>query len=189
VVRLQVSSDQSSLSSLSPLPLYESTSFLACLPTQQINSWSNSTHNKLMLREYLSWQLFVESKEFPQKFPQNSSYIHLVSIESFMYPWRIRCGQGNKTKLTKALSLLSPFMCCAKLPHSCLTYWDPMDCTPLSLGFSRQEYWIGLPCPSPGDLPNPGIEAVSLVSPALTGGLITTSTTSYLMAKRCGVTK
>ncbi|ELR47761.1 hypothetical protein M91_04118, partial [Bos mutus] len=48
---------------------------------------------------------------------------------------------------------------------------------PLSLGFSRQEYWIGLPCPSPGDLPNPGIEAVSLVSPALTGGLITTSTT------------
>ena len=37
-----------------------------------------------------------------------------------------------------------------------------MDCiarqAPLSLGFSRQQYWSGLPCPSPGDLPNPGIE-------------------------------
>ena len=42
---------------------------------------------------------------------------------------------------------------------------------PLSVGFSRQEYWIGLPCPPPGDLPNPGIEPESLTSPALTGSL------------------
>ena len=33
---------------------------------------------------------------------------------------------------------------------------------PLSMGFSRQEYWSGLPCPSPGDLPDPGIEPASL---------------------------
>ena len=33
---------------------------------------------------------------------------------------------------------------------------------PLSMGFSRQEYWSGLPCPPPGDLPDPGIEHVSL---------------------------
>ena len=33
---------------------------------------------------------------------------------------------------------------------------------PLSMGFSRQEYWSGLPCPSPGDLPDPGMEPVSL---------------------------
>ena len=38
---------------------------------------------------------------------------------------------------------------------------------PLSMGFSRQEYWSGLPCPPPGDLPDPGIEPMSLVSPAL----------------------
>ena len=37
----------------------------------------------------------------------------------------------------------------------------------LSMVFSRQEYWSGLPCPSPGDLPNPEIEPVSLVSPSL----------------------
>ena len=41
--------------------------------------------------------------------------------------------------------------------------------TPLSMGFSRQEYWSGLPLPSPGDLPNPGIELVSAASPALAG--------------------
>ena len=38
---------------------------------------------------------------------------------------------------------------------------------PPSLGFSRQEYWSGLPCPPPGDLPGPGIESVFLTSPAL----------------------
>ena len=45
---------------------------------------------------------------------------------------------------------------------------------PLSMGFSRQEYWSGLPCPPPGDLPNPGVEPVSLMSPALAGGFFTT---------------
>ena len=44
-------------------------------------------------------------------------------------------------------------------------------------GFSRQEYWNGLPCPPPGDLPSPGIEPTSLTSPALAGGFFTTSTT------------
>ena len=48
---------------------------------------------------------------------------------------------------------------------------------PLSMGFSRQEYWSGLPCPPPGDLPNPGIEPVSLTFPALAGGFFTTSAT------------
>ena len=44
---------------------------------------------------------------------------------------------------------------------------------PLPMGFSRQEYWSGLPFPSPGDLPDPGIEPASLASPALAGGFFT----------------
>ena len=48
---------------------------------------------------------------------------------------------------------------------------------PLSVGFPRQEYWSGLPFPSPGDLPNSGIKPASLVSPALAGGFFTISTT------------
>ena len=45
------------------------------------------------------------------------------------------------------------------------------------MGFSRQEYWSELPFPPPGDLPDPGIETVSLTSPALAGGFFTTNTT------------
>ena len=68
----------------------------------------------------------------------------------------------------------------AKWLQSCLTLCDPMDLQPaghLSMGFSRQEYWSGLPCPPPGDLPDPGIEPESLVSPALADGFFITSTT------------
>ena len=54
------------------------------------------------------------------------------------------------------------------------TPWTVAFQAPLSMGLSRQEYWSGLPCPPPGDLPNPGIERVSLISPALTGGLYET---------------
>ena len=45
--------------------------------------------------------------------------------------------------------------------ESCLILHDPKDCSPLgfsAMGFPRQEYWSGLPCPPPGDLPDPGIE-------------------------------
>ena len=47
----------------------------------------------------------------------------------------------------------------------------------LSMGFSRQEYWSGLPGPPPGDLPNSGIKPRSLIAPALAGGFFTTRTT------------
>ena len=47
-----------------------------------------------------------------------------------------------------------------------MTPWTVARQAPLSMGFSRQEYWSGLPFP-PGDLPDPGIEPVSPVSPAL----------------------
>ena len=45
---------------------------------------------------------------------------------------------------------------------------------PLSMEFSRQKYWSGLPFPNPGDLPETGINLVFLVSPALGGGFFTT---------------
>ena len=57
------------------------------------------------------------------------------------------------------------------------TLWTVLHQAPLSMGFLRQEYWNELPCPPPGDLSDPGIEPVSLVSPTLTGGFFTTSTT------------
>ena len=57
------------------------------------------------------------------------------------------------------------------------TPWTVTCQAPLSMGFSRQEYWRGLPGPSPGDLPYPGIEPASLGSPALAGEFLTTSAT------------
>ena len=51
--------------------------------------------------------------------------------------------------------------------HLFATLWTVAHQAPLSMGFSRQEYWSGLPCPPPGDLPNLGIEPSSLTSPEL----------------------
>ena len=68
----------------------------------------------------------------------------------------------------------------AKLLQSCLTLCTPCSVSHqalLSMGFFRQEYWRGLPCLPPGDLPKPGIEPVSLISPALAGRLLSASTT------------
>ena len=55
------------------------------------------------------------------------------------------------------------------------TLWSLAHQTPLSMGFPRQEYWSGLPFPTPGDLPDPGIELESLSSPVLAGRFFTAS--------------
>ena len=57
---------------------------------------------------------------------------------------------------------------------SFVTPWTVAHQAPLSIKFSRQEYWIGLPFPSPGAFPNPGVEPTSLVSPALAGRFFNT---------------
>ena len=58
-----------------------------------------------------------------------------------------------------------------------VTPWTVARQAPLSMGFSRQEYWSGLPFLPPGDLCNPGNEPVALMSPILEGTFFTTSTT------------
>ena len=67
-----------------------------------------------------------------------------------------------------------------KLLQSCSTLWTVWTVAgqiPLSVGFSRQEYWSGVPYPPSGDLPNPGIELMSLASSALAGRFFTISAT------------
>ena len=66
----------------------------------------------------------------------------------------------------------------ARSLQSCPTLCSLMDCSPpgrLCMGFSKQECWSGFPCPPPGDLPDPGIKPVSLLSPELAGEFFTTS--------------
>ena len=57
------------------------------------------------------------------------------------------------------------------------TRWTADHQAPLSMELSRQEYWSGLPCPPPGDLPNQGMEPASLRSPALVDGFFSPSAT------------
>ena len=66
--------------------------------------------------------------------------------------------------------MLSPVQLCA-------TPWTVACQAPLFMGFPRQEYWSGLPCPPPGDLSNPGIELMSLMSPTLADRFFTTDAT------------
>ena len=65
-----------------------------------------------------------------------------------------------------------PYCCCVSFSvvTDYTTPWTVARQAPLSMGFSRQEYWSGLPCPPPGDLPDPGIEPASL---ALAGEFFT----------------
>jgi len=85
------------------------------------------------------------------------------------------CGWIHRYKL-----LYVHFMDCL-IAKSCLslfaTLWTVARQAPLSKGFSRQEYWSGLPCPPPGDLPDPGIKLLSLMSPVLAGRFFTSSST------------
>ena len=66
---------------------------------------------------------------------------------------------GNDSRVREGQFCTSP-LCMRDVTESCLTLWDPMDCSqaPLSMGFSRYEYCSGLPCPPPGNLPDPEIE-------------------------------
>ena len=70
-----------------------------------------------------------------------------------------------------------PLLCVCSIAQLCPTHCDPMDCqAPLSMKFSRKEYWSGLSFPALGNLSNPGIEPASLASPTLAGRFFTTVT-------------
>ena len=79
--------------------------------------------------------------------------------------WTRRALGKNYGKLKEVCAVLSRF----SRVQLFATPWTVARQAPLSLGFSRQEYWSGWPFPSPGDLPIPGIRPTSLTPPTLTG--------------------
>ena len=91
--------------------------------------------------------------------------------------------QTQKKTCLDPLKMCLSYVCmCAVLGHFSqvqlfVTPWTAAHQAPLSMGFSRQEYWSGLPCPPLGELPDLGIKPMSLMSPALSGRFLTTSTT------------
>ena len=79
----------------------------------------------------------------------------------------------------RLLKQVTFFWACVLSHFSCVqlfvTLWIVAYQAPLSMGFSRQEYWSGLPCCLPGHLPDLGIEPTSLMSPAFAGRVLTIS--------------
>ena len=106
--------------------------------------------------------------------PLPGAYFHL-----YLLVWAMTCLSKKLSPLRVTGSRIRPGVR-AKSLQSCLfaTLWTIARQAPLSMRFSRQKYWRGLPSPPPGYLPDPGIEPVSLISPALVDRLFTTSTTS-----------
>ena len=94
-------------------------------------------------------------------------YIHVCMLSHF------RCVQLKHTHMYIHVCMLSRF----SRVRLCATLWTVAHQAPLSMGFSRQEYWSGLPCPPPGELGDPGIKPASFMSPALASRFFTTSVT------------
>ena len=123
--------------------------FPLCFITNLIVLWSekmigmisiflNFWRHILWLPHYLSWEMF---------------HVYLKRKECIFFCYQMKCFLS-----------LSIYMClcvCVLVAESCPTLCGSMDCSPPGssvCGFSRQEYWSGLPCPLPGYLPNPEIE-------------------------------
>ena len=103
----------------------------------------------------------------------NLTFLSLVSLQGKMeirmiIPIQWSLGEDKRRSISEAgewQARLSSFSCV----WLCATLGTIVHQAPLSMGFSRQEYWAELPCPPPGNLPNPGIEPTSLVSPSWAG--------------------
>ena len=106
-------------------------------------------------------------------------YMYLVLRQSFLF-WII--SSLIKTELCICVHVLRCFS------SVCLfeTLWTVAHQAPLSMGFSRQEYWNVLPCPPPGDFPDPRIKPRSHMSPALAGRFFTTSGSAVYIS-RCHI--
>ena len=92
------------------------------------------------------------------------------------------------THILSASCKESVCVCARARAQSCRTLqtqWTVASQAPLSMGLSWQEYWTGLPSPSPGDLPDPGTERVSSVAPALAGRFFTTELPGKAVWKIC----
>ena len=91
-------------------------------------------------------------------------------VRRIMLPNVVLKGMGSQVNFCSPTHWLLYLTPCAKSLQSCptLRYYGLYQVSP-SMGFSRQEYWSGLPFPFPGDLPNPGIKPLCPVSPALQG--------------------
>ena len=107
----------------------------------------------------------------------------LLSLEKCWFLKEWRCGKAGRVQQgISERGILWWFVPCyvTSVVSDSVILWTVAHQAPLSIGFSRQEYWSVLPCPRLGDLPDPGIEPAPLTSPASTGWFFTTSATWFV---------
>ena len=121
----------------------------------------------------LGWVAISFSRESSQ--PRDQTYVSLIGRQN-LYHWAT-WGALYTFIIMQIKSESSTYLLLSYFSRVWFfaTLWTIGCQVPLSLGFSRQEYWSGLPCVPPGDLPDPGIEPTSLMSPELAGRFFTTS--------------
>ena len=122
------------------------------------NSLAVSVNVKRRGTIYIGLPWWLRGKEYVC----NAACGHTAAAAASLQSWPTLCDP-----IDGVLSLSS----CVRL---FVTQWTVAHQAPLSMGFSRQEDWSGLPCPPPGDLPNPRTKSTSLPSPVLASRLFTT---------------
>ena len=132
---------------------------------------------------------FICSMKLFKKAFSKKDHLHGKAVKSREQNWIQSTKFVNQTSVAHGEKKIRPhtqnnngfvfWVQACKSLQSCLfaTLWTEARQAPLSMGFSRQECWSALPFPSPGDLPDPGIEPTSLTPPALAGRFFTTSPT------------
>ena len=113
------------------------------------------------------------------------------SFRCVLVPLRVESERSHWISIVWPLTMssvaLKGMLCmlsCFNQVQLFVTPWTIAHQALLSMEFSRQEYWSGLPCPPPGDLPDPGMEPKSLLSPALASVFFTTNATWEASLKR-----
>ena len=121
--------------------------------------------------EWISGALFCLGKE-----PMSVAYIHYDCLYLTVLNGRA-IERENQRVVAKVKVACAYMLSCFNCIQLFVILWIVAYQLPLSQGFSRKEYWSELPCPPPGDLPDPGVDPVSLMPLALAGGFFTTGAT------------
>ena len=156
-------------------------------PLSQLFAWGGqsigvSASASVLPMNTQDWSHYRISQYQIQKYPEYKTHI----LNSHMRQTFLSIFSLYGLLISEALCLL--LLSRLSRVWLCATPWTIAHQDPPSMGFSRQEYWSGLPCPPPGDLPHPGIEPATLMSPALAGQFFITSTTWEAQGSLCYVT-
>ena len=137
------------------------------------NVWEKGRETSILWMGDWGSVILIDKGRNSSKYPASLQHSNIY-MNKYSCKWRLICSDLSLEANAVTYRGMHIVVCvCVCVCVCVLTQWYlTVACQPpLSMGFPRQEYWSGLPFPSPGDLPNPGIHPAS---PALAGGFFTT---------------